>query len=575
MKLTGTGRILLWACGLLTAGDLWAQSGVPNQPQSLAATGVTDLRGLAPTLSGKGVQIALVERSAGAAGRSDCAFLPNLEHQALRSANIRFVYFYDQADRELCYSPHASLIAGLLFGADSQARTDELGFFAYTGSAPQASYDIYESCWFIRRQILAPAPLLIHNDVISLSWGTDDADAFTQWWQRGLDALAERDGNTIVAGCGNGNAKFRGIARPSWGYNIISVGSAEGLGAFPENLRYVGGASGELTSFGPTDDGRAKPDCVAPGAVLGPAAESNSGYVRDSGANCYSSFAAPQVAGVAALLIEAARQGGNAGADDPRLIKALILNGANKLAGWHKGECGLGDDTFVPLDFHQGAGLVNAANSYRQLQAGAYDPNNLKTSGWLQAEVDLAEPNHAPIVYLPAPSANQPVKATLCWYRHYQPNRLFAPRELSHLTLELWALDEAGNLAQRLDLSASPLDNVQHIYYPAAAASSLALKIVPAPGQTGRETFALAFTVEEANWAGDRLAADINADGVVDFQDLLLLLSSWGRQEPTPRGGLVADFTWFPQDLNLDGKIDAGDLTLLYQNWQNVSPWKK
>ena len=51
---------------------------------------------------------------------------------------------------------------------------------------------------------------------------------------------------------------------------------------------------------------------------------------------------------------------------------------------------------------------------------------------------------------------------------------------------------------------------------------------------------------------------DVDGDGDVDFQDLLLLLGAWGEcgvEDPCP------------EDLDEDGDVDFNDLLLLIANW--------
>ena len=62
--------------------------------------------------------------------------------------------------------------------------------------------------------------------------------------------------------------------------------------------------------------------------------------------------------------------------------------------------------------------------------------------------------------------------------------------------------------------------------------------------------------------AGDMLVGDLNGDGVVDFGDLLILLSVWGGC--TDCGDCTAD-------LNDDCAVDFGDLLVVLTNW-TVAP---
>ena len=101
-------------------------------------------------------------------------------------------------------------------------------------------------------------------------------------------------------------------------------------------------------TVGPTTDGRSKPDITAPGG--------------------YTSYSTPYVSGCAAILMQAAARGDGGGgtqtiAGDTRTVKALLLNGATKPAGWTH-------TATQPLDTTYGAGEVNVFNSWNELRAG-------------------------------------------------------------------------------------------------------------------------------------------------------------------------------------------------------------
>ena len=556
--------------------------GQAYQPQSLESIEVRSLQNDHSELLGQTVTVGLVELcQPGSQEQEGYNFLPNLAHQGLQSVNWLGVYCYRNPDRPIQYSNHASQIAGILFGQDPQARYAQLNDFVYQGIVPAASANVYETNWFIYKRIFVPETTPAHEDVLTMSWGTDANDVVTMWWQRGVDALVERDRCTVVAGCGNGEDDFNSITKPSWGYNVISVGAARGLGRFPNYLRYVGPPSAQYSSTGPTDDGRAKPDCIAPGITLGPGAESSDGYWGTDSPASYSSFASPHAAGLAALLIDAARLNGIDDADDPRVIKALILNGAQKLVGWHKGTDDPNDDHEVPLDYAQGAGLINAQSSYRQLVSGRLDPNSgSQNSGWHLDQIALKQDDPNSVRVTVMPSALEPddeFKATLTWYRHYDQSRLYHPLPLNRLTLELWQLDPNGQLLPLLDYSASTRDNVQHIYYRSSVPQKVALVVRGAQGESSHrthETYALAYCSDEENWEGDLLAADVNADGIVDNADAMIFIEAWAAEQ----GFIIESSTkkgvpHLSCDLNHNGKIDIDDFELLSQQWEQRSPW--
>ena len=585
MKLTAVGVLAI----------AWAVSAGATQvlrPRCLEPIGVRDVAELSTELPGSSVTVGMVELSQTFShNESEYAFVPNFEHQSLDDIERGGFYCYDRPGRPLCYSTHAGLIAGVLFGDDDDANCQQLGRFHYRGIVPAAAAVVYEANWFIYNVALVPRPQPISADVLSISWGTDANDVVTMWWQRGIDALAQRDGCVIIAACGNGSDRTNAISKPSWGHNIISVGTASGLGQFPDNLRYIGPPAEGRTSCGPTDDGRAKPDIIAPGLSLGPAARGTGEYFCAEQPGQFSSFAAPQVAGVAAMLIDTARLNNIAGGDDPLVIRALLLNGADKLVGWHKGLCSTCDDHSAVLDYRQGAGLVDALDSYVQLIAGACSPGEAGNIGWDLAELVTGDLNDntdtdvdgagdgtvaEAVYYMPRPlQAGNLVKATLVWQRHYHDDRLYTPLPLNHLVLQLWAADERGQLLELLDYSAGEYDNLQHIYYKNQENRRVALRITArqTEGAPPAETYALAFYTGMTNWSGDRLAADFDADGIVDIDDLLQLLDIWELQRYNEPDELTE--TYMPEDLDLDGRVDLTDFDLLTAWWQVKSPWHR
>lgn len=135
------------------------------------------------------------------------------------------------------------------------------------------------------------------------------------------------------------------IDSPGDGVKVITVGASDCRGHIAD-----------FSGSGPTRDGRTKPDIVAPGVnVIASAPPGmkelkyvDTYYAKSSG----TSLSTPVVAGVAALLLQ----------KDPSLspagVKAALLKGAVRLNNT------LGEE-YEP--YYQGAGLVNAYNSYRLL----------------------------------------------------------------------------------------------------------------------------------------------------------------------------------------------------------------
>ena len=104
-------------------------------------------------------------------------------------------------------------------------------------------------------------------------------------------------------------------------------------------------------------------------------------------------------------------QGGNC------VIKALLMNSATKLPFWHKGQLGPEDDHEVPLDYMQGAGMVNAVASYDLLAAGQQGAGTVLAHGWDLNDLSTSSP--AEVYEFSVYEPNQMITATLSWNRHY------------------------------------------------------------------------------------------------------------------------------------------------------------
>jgi serine protease AprX len=137
-------------------------------------------------------------------------------------------------------------------------------------------------------------------DVISISFGSelpsDGLDAVSQ----AVDAAALTKGKIVVVAAGNNGDLPDSITSPGSAVEAITVGAAaEWSAPLKAPYRSEGPYLAPFSSRGPTDDGRVKPDVVAPGETIEAArAGTTSGYIVESG----TSMATPFVAGTAALL---------------------------------------------------------------------------------------------------------------------------------------------------------------------------------------------------------------------------------------------------------------------------------
>lgn len=249
--------------------------------------------------------------------------------------------------------------------------------------------------------------------------------------------------------------------------NILLVGSIDELpgdGSFNNPNDAI---PSYFSSFGPTDDGRVKPDVVAQGAhvTVATANSDDSYYSLGRG----TSFSSPAVTGVAALLQEIYNKtyGGYMSAD---LLKAIILHTANDL-----GEKG--------PDYKFGYGLVDAydaasfiVNAHNQGKALIYTE-----------ELNNAETN----IYNIKGTASEEIKATLVWIDPPSKQQAFELNNRAkvlvndlNMTIEdvngnkefPWILD-VENPSQPATKGINDVDNVEQIVFTPSSTEEFKVKI--------------------------------------------------------------------------------------------------
>jgi len=543
------------------------------QPQGLNHAGIYALRQIDPNLTGAGVKFAVICRSVTYInGEPQNDYRPSIEHNCLKTRQFGF---HDQSKPPAGISPHSTAICSILFGEDAGASNPHLGQFYYQGITPQAQADIYEFWHFVINNVFSQSPP--DADIVTVGIG----HPFEDWWTRGIQSLVERCGVIVVAGIGNGANAYDPLLYPAAGANSIGVGVVDSVNTvdLATNLSHFALAYPEHSSFGPTSNGRCKPDIVAPGNCL--AADSNEPDRYEPTGNA-SSFSTPLLAGAIGLLIQKAKQdpdlslavspeGGNC------VIKAILLNSATKLPFWHKGRLATGDDHCAPLDYIQGAGMLNAVGAYKHLIAGQKKPGDVSTTGWDNNVLRKTDnPQNIYKITLSEP-ADKSITATVVWNRHYNSTYPFepAPEQDSNLRLELWAIDpnNADN-NYLLDYSDSSIDNVEHIYT-AADANYANYEIIISFSETDnqKETaasqrYGLAWKTSEKQDSDSIFWYDLNADGIVNESDITILINNVLASNNTkpPKSYLLGD-------INTDAKIDINDLEILLNHNKLQADW--
>ncbi|MFH1739690.1 MAG: S8 family serine peptidase [bacterium] len=208
-----------------------------------------------------------------------------------------------------------------------------------------------------------------------------------------------------------------------WGYdtmlnvavakNVISVGAIEDLvdeSPVPDDASMT-----DFSSWGPTDDGRIKPDVVANGRKLWSCyADSDEAYGPYSG----TSMAAPTVTGIIACLVQQFRRR-FAGADpSPATMKGILIHTARD-----------GGSQLGP-DYRFGWGLVDARAAADFIFHSGLDGDQIGLNLYSGSVIEY------PMEYV----GEGPIKVTLVW------------TDPPGIPISVWDADETPNLVNDLDL---------------------------------------------------------------------------------------------------------------------------
>jgi PKD repeat protein len=177
----------------------------------------------------------------------------------------------------------------------------------------------------------------------------------------------------------------KGVAK-----NVITIGAVNKIGSSNTNNGWTKPSDVVMSSFsgwGPTDDGRIKPDVVACGVdVFSTSNSSSTGYTTMSG----TSMATPNASG-SALLIQQFYNSRKGSFMKASSLKGLIIHTADEA-----GNAG--------PDYNYGWGLMNTAKAVQHLQDST---NNMLVQSTLNSSSSYT--------YSFVSDGTKPIRATICW----------------------------------------------------------------------------------------------------------------------------------------------------------------
>ena len=343
-------------------------------------------------------------------------------------------------------------------------------------------------------------------DVINSSWGyTDNTGTAVETMI--IDALTYTNHQTVVVAAGNHDSGTAQVTGPASGFNSIAVGAMTGDMTNPPYSTLAAFSNTGLNDYYDPNTGtvipqvRAGVDIVAPGDNLtvayygGLTGGHVSGVDQSGGAGYYyasgmggTSFAAPIVAGGAALLVDMGydrfsgdtSSTGQVLAVDGRIIKVVLLNSADKTAGWNNAQTMVNGvvRTTQGLDSAVGAGMLDLARAYTQYGGGTCDVpglggGNVQTVGWDYGSVARGAANNYYITQNVA--AGSRLTATLDWFVNtsYDGSQLSAADpdnvsaswvQFSNLDLQVWRVVGGVPTVEVADCD-SLYNNIDQLYF--------------------------------------------------------------------------------------------------------------
>ena len=371
--------------------------------------------------------------------------------------------------------------------------------------------------------------------------------------------------NSWIASFGSNSIDSQGLRRADWSIDTHNVMMLNGVANAGKHLPLMSFGF-NCVSVGLSDGSHVS------GVVQGGFDQSGMQIPLIVATQGSSSNATGVVSAITALLVETRETHPNTKnnffATFTETMKAVLLTGGNHQAGWTNNPIASGVNrgrTNQPIDAVFGVGIANIDRSHRVLTGGQHvsssTPSGLTVApnaGWDTAAISN---NQSKFIRFNVVSLADEVSILLTW--HQKVNTGFGSYSIADLDLELMHYNngkptslvgdaglnvfESGNI-----VSESEIDNVEHLYIQNLSPGDYVLEVHRLDSAVGSRVFGVGWLFPEQNG----VPGDLDGNGLVDVNDLLVIIGAWG-----PCSGDC------PADLSGDGIVSVSDILLLLSFW--------
>ncbi len=271
-------------------------------------------------------------------------------HPDLTGRVDKFLYYgtlTDAADE----NGHGTHFRGFVAANGATGEADENGFLYGLGMAPQAHIVVQRVFDAVGIFEAPPSNETLTRDAVqagaiigSNSWGSDSEGRYDisamEFDALVRDADAETDGDQpyiIEFSAGNRGPTPQTVGSPAVAKNVIATGASENDRAYLDSEETGIDTIWQSSSRGPAQDGRIKPDLVAPGTYIASCRSASSPPMDDFAWKSISdryvyiggtSQAGAHVSGGAAVFVQYYREVHGGKTPSPALVKAALINSA-------------------------------------------------------------------------------------------------------------------------------------------------------------------------------------------------------------------------------------------------------